>query len=58
MHDIDGPEVSKTYSELFRDSNARLDADVIPYALDAAAQKLRKSGASAARWATYVHIGI
>jgi CHAT domain-containing protein len=56
MGDADGPAVAEhVYQELFQ--GEKLDPQVIPYALDEAAQKLREAGISAHRWATFVHIG-
>ncbi|EIN09486.1 hypothetical protein PUNSTDRAFT_133278 [Punctularia strigosozonata HHB-11173 SS5] len=58
MNDADGPLVARhVYSALFNGSDA-LQPDVIPYALDAASQELRESGARPSRWATYIHMGI
>lgn len=59
MDDVDGPEVAeKVYRSLFSGDGDQLDADVVPYALDDAVRALRVRGASPARWATYVHIGV
>lgn len=59
MEDVDGPLVAKlVYEELFKDDPQFFDPDVIPYALDAAVQKLREIGLSPSRWATYVHLGM
>jgi hypothetical protein len=56
MNDVDGPFVAKrVYSNIFRGEQLNLAA--IPYALDDAVTALRKSGVSASRWATYVHVG-
>jgi hypothetical protein len=56
MNDVDGPFVAKrVYSNIFEDG--RLDLAAVPYALDDAVTALRKSGVSASRWATYVHVG-
>ncbi|EIN05664.1 hypothetical protein PUNSTDRAFT_54593 [Punctularia strigosozonata HHB-11173 SS5] len=58
MNDADGPMVSEiVYDELFK-SYPRLDMQRVPYALDAAARKLRDGGAHYSRWATYIHMGI
>lgn len=59
MDDADGPEVARiVYKRLFEGNNEFLDPDVVPYALDEAVQALRRKGVPAARWATYVHVGI
>jgi hypothetical protein len=56
MHDVDGPLVAKFFYEaLFAEQVITVDA--IPYALDEAIGKLRVSGVSAERWATFVHLG-
>jgi hypothetical protein len=56
MGDVDGPLVANTvYQEFFK--NKSLDLAVIPYALDDAAQLLRRQGVPAVRWATFIHIG-
>jgi hypothetical protein len=56
MNDVDGPFIAKrVYSSVFRDG--QLDLAAVPYALDDAVMALRKSGRSASRWATYVHVG-
>ena len=57
MADVDGPEVAETvYKEILKKD--RLEADVIPYALDEAVQSLRRKGVDAARWACYIHVGM
>ncbi|KAF8960262.1 CHAT domain-containing protein [Flammula alnicola] len=59
MNDNDGPEVARSiYEELFKHPYQVLDPDVVPYALDAAVQKLQKKGVHPSRWATYIHVGI
>jgi CHAT domain-containing protein len=60
MDDIDGPVVAETlYSALFDgDGDGDIDFDVVPYALDAAVQKLRARSLGVSRWASYVHIGM
>lgn len=59
MNDADGPYVAKiVYKRLFEDDSEFLDRDTIPFALDEAARKLREDGIPAARWATYIHVGI
>jgi hypothetical protein len=56
MRDDDGPIVAAAvYSDLCR--KATIDADDIPYALDAAVQELRKRNVSPGRWAPFVHFG-
>jgi CHAT domain-containing protein len=56
MSDVDGPVVAgAVYRELFKGDV--LDPRIIPYALDEAVQELRRQGAPAHRWATFVHIG-
>jgi hypothetical protein len=57
MNDIDGPFIAKHfYEKLFRKET--IDVDAIPYALDYAVTKLRKSGAPPERWATFIHMGV
>ena len=59
MDDADGPEIAKVvHKRLFEGDGDFLDANIIPYALDEAVDALRKSGVPAARWATYIHVGI
>jgi CHAT domain-containing protein len=59
MGDVDGPIVAKTvYTELFASDGDMLDFDVVPYALDTAARKLRAQGLEPSRWAPYIHIGM
>jgi hypothetical protein len=56
MNDTDGPLVASiVYEELL--SNGVFNPERIPYALDAAVQRLRADGASPYRWATFVHLG-
>jgi CHAT domain-containing protein len=58
MGDVDGPQIAKTlYEEMFRGNSEYIDPEVIPYALDAAVQKLRETDPNPSRWAPYVHIG-
>jgi hypothetical protein len=54
---VDGPEVAKTF---YQDLLAQdiIDADAVPYALDAAVENIRRSGVSIERWASFVHIGL
>jgi hypothetical protein len=56
MHDMDGPKVAQWFYEALLE-NETIELDDIPYALDEAVQKLRDTGASPARWATYMHFG-
>jgi hypothetical protein len=56
MHDDDGPQVAQWFYEAVL-SGEVIEIDDIPYALDDAIQRLRASGASPARWATFIHIG-
>jgi CHAT domain-containing protein len=59
MGDIDGPVVAETvYKELFAGEGDVMNFDVVPYALDAAVQKLRAQGLEPSRWAPYIHIGM
>jgi CHAT domain-containing protein len=59
MGDIDGPVVAETvYKELLGGDGDILDFDVVPYALDAAVQRLRAQGLEPSRWAPYIHIGM
>jgi hypothetical protein len=61
MGDAEGPEIADViYLSLFPKSTTSeyLDPSVVPYALDDAVQKLRRSGLEPSFWATYVHIGI
>jgi hypothetical protein len=56
MGDADGPTVAKhVYKALFEGD--MLEADIIPYALDAAVQELRSRKLPASRWATFIHMG-
>jgi hypothetical protein len=56
MYDDDGPRMAQWFYEALFE-NEVIELDDIPYALDAAVQRLRNTGASAARWATYMHLG-
>ena len=59
MGDIDGPVVAKKlYEALYAGESEYLDPEVIPYALDAAVDKLRRRKLHPSRWAPYVHFGI
>ena len=56
MNDEDGPFIAKVvYEELVK--NNHLDLTAVPYALDLAVQKLRKTGVPPHRWAPYIHMG-
>jgi hypothetical protein len=46
------------YKELFAGEGDVMNFDVVPYALDAAVQKLRAQGLEPSRWAPYIHIGM
>jgi hypothetical protein len=56
MNDTDGLRMAEWFYEVLLE-NESIKLDDIPYALDLAIQKLRKRGAPAARWATYMHWG-
>lgn len=56
MYDDDGPRMAQWFYEALLEKEM-LDLTDIPYALDTAVQKLRDTGAPAARWATYMHMG-
>jgi hypothetical protein len=56
MYDADGPRMAEWFYEDLLE-NDTIELDDIPYALDAAVQKLRQSGVPPHRWATYVHWG-
>lgn len=59
MGDVDGPAVAtRVYEELFSDESEYLDADSVPYALDAAIGELRRQNLHPSRWAPYIHLGI
>jgi hypothetical protein len=61
MGDSEGPEIAESiYSALFKQDTTSdcLDPEVVPYALDDAVQKLRRSGLDPSFWATYIHIGV
>jgi hypothetical protein len=56
MTDADGPIVaSSLYKTLFQEEV--FDLDVVPYALDNAARRLREEEVDARRWAVFVHMG-
>lgn len=56
MDDEDGPRMATAvYSKLFEGGVLNLDA--VPFALDAAVQKLRMEGAPPSRWVPYIHMG-
>jgi hypothetical protein len=55
MNDDDGPNVAKWfYQELLK--NRVIELDDIPYALDAAIQRLAED-VPLSRWATFIHMG-
>ena len=56
MYDDDGPRMAQWFYEALLEKET-IDLNDIPYALDAAVQKLQATGASPARWATYMHLG-
>jgi hypothetical protein len=56
MRDEDGPVLAKAFYEKLFEGDT-ITADTIPRALDHAARKLRESGASIERWATFIHVG-
>jgi hypothetical protein len=56
MGDEDGPTVARrVYATLFAQES--VNAEDVPYALDAAVQELRSAGVSPSRWATFIHLG-
>jgi hypothetical protein len=56
MNDADGPAVARDfYAALF--AKERLDANAVPFALDAAVYALRERGVPPHRWATFIHMG-
>ena len=56
MYDKDSPMVAQWFYEALLEKEM-IDLGDIPYALDAAVQKLRETGVGPDRWATYIHIG-
>jgi hypothetical protein len=61
MNDLDGPQVAaNVYRTMFEDaSNGQVASrSAAAFGLDLAVRKLRETGVSASRWATYVHIGM
>jgi hypothetical protein len=56
MHDWDGPLVAQWFYEVLLEREVIM-LDDIPYALDEAVGRLRATGASVERWATFMHIG-
>ena len=56
MNDADGPRMAQWFYEALLEKE-KIELNDIPYALDTAVQKLRRTGAPAARWATYMHWG-
>ena len=56
MEDEDGPKVAKVvYEELTK--GEMFDLEDVPYALDAAVQKLRDDNVAPHRWAPFIHMG-
>jgi hypothetical protein len=61
MNDSDGPQIAAdVYRTMFSDvsDGPNVDRSATAFGLDLAVRKLRETGVSASRWATYVHIGI
>jgi CHAT domain-containing protein len=59
MNDVDGPMIAGAfYREFFQGDSEWLDADDVPYALDAAVQELRRMYPDPTRWAPYIHLGM
>jgi hypothetical protein len=61
MGDQEGPDIAQAiYSALFMQNatSEYIDPQDVPYALDNAVQKLRRSGLDPSFWATYIHIGV
>lgn len=56
MYDEDGPRMAQWFYETLLQKET-IDLSDIPYALDAAVQRLREMGASPYRWATFMHLG-
>jgi hypothetical protein len=59
MNDTDGPSIAEWFYDalLSESEEGGVNLDAIPYALDFAVRKLRESGASPGRWATFIHMG-
>jgi hypothetical protein len=56
MNDADGPFVARiVYEQIL--SLDKINADAVPYALDAAVAELRRKGVPPERWATFIHMG-
>jgi hypothetical protein len=56
MNDADGPFMARiVYEHIF--SLEKINADAVPYVLDAAVAELRRKGVPPERWATFVHTG-
>ena len=53
---MDGPEMTQWFYEILLEKDD-IDLDDIPYALDEAIRRLRATGASPSRWATFIHVG-
>jgi hypothetical protein len=56
MSDEDGPIMAQWFYETFL-QNETVDLRDVPYALDTAVQRLRETGVSPYRWATFMHMG-
>ena len=56
MADADGPKMAQWFYEALLEHEV-IQLNDIPYALDTAVQKLKESGVSRNRWATYMHWG-
>ena len=58
MVDDDGPEIARDfYGEFFSDEE-NVDSSRAAYCLHKAVKRLRASGVSPARWATFIHVGV
>jgi hypothetical protein len=56
MNDEHGPKIAEVfYGQLFE--SKAVSTDAISRALDYAVRQLRSNGASADRWATFMHLG-
>jgi hypothetical protein len=56
MNDVDGPLMAKWFYEAILEKEV-IELDDIPYALDQAVLRLRETGVSPNRWATFAHFG-